>query len=50
MDEDGEAQRIAEWDQAAADAAYRAQVQRAAAQQALLEEQHSLQACPPCLL
>ncbi|KAK9804733.1 hypothetical protein WJX72_002805 [[Myrmecia] bisecta] len=40
MDEEGEAQRLAEWDTAAADAAYRAQVERA---RALAQEQRDHQ-------
>lgn len=36
--EDGEAERTAEWDRAAADAAYRAEVERAQREQKLLEE------------
>ena len=41
-EEDGEAQRIAEWDRAAADAAYRAEVERAQREQQLLEERAAL--------
>ena len=41
-EEEGEAQRMAEWDRAAADAAYKAEVERAQQQQKLWEEQLAL--------
>ena len=42
MDEEGDAERAAQWDLAAADAAYKAQVEAALAQQRAVEEEHRL--------
>lgn len=42
MDEEGDAERAAEWDLAAADAAYKAQVQAALAHQQAVEEEERL--------
>ena len=42
MDEEGDAERAAQWDMAAADAAYKAQVEAALAQQTAAEEEQRL--------
>ena len=42
MDEEGDAERAAQWDLAAADAAYKAQVEAALAHQRAVEEEHRL--------
>ena len=42
MDEEGDAERAAQWDLAAADAAYKAQVEAALAQQRAVEEEQRL--------
>ena len=42
MDEEGDAERAAQWDLAAADAAYKAQVEAALAHQRAVEEEHCL--------
>ncbi len=42
MDEEGDAERAAQWDLAAADAAYKAQVEAAQAQQRAVEEEQRL--------
>jgi hypothetical protein len=49
MDEDVEATRVADWDKASADAAYRAQVEQAHARQRLLKEEREREVCLfPC--
>ena len=42
MDEEGDAERAAQWDLTAADAAYKAQVEAALAQQRAVEEEQRL--------
>lgn len=42
MDEEGDAERAAQWDLAAADVAYKAQVEAALAQQRAVEEEQRL--------
>ncbi len=54
MDEEGDAERAAQWDLAAADAAYKAQVEAALAQQRAVEEEQrllleQLEVSRPCL-
>ena len=41
-EEEGEAERLADWDRSAADAAYKAEVERAQRHQQLLDEQAAL--------
>jgi hypothetical protein len=50
IEEDVEATRVADWDKAAADAAYRVQVEQAQARQRLLEEQRELEVRVPASL
>lgn len=45
IEEDVEATRVADWDKAAADAAYRIQVEQAQARHRLLEEERERQVC-----
>ena len=49
-EEEGEAERLADWDRAAADAAYKAEVERAQRHQQLLDEQAALVRPRPSLV
>ena len=50
IEEDAEATRAVDWDKAAADAAYRAQVERAQERQRILQEQLAREVRPHCAL
>ena len=50
IEEDAEATRAVDWDKAAADAAYRAQVERAQERQRILQEQLARDVRPHCAL